>query len=197
MKTLFQSVVTAVAFAAVVSVAPSCKSKKGTPLEKQTGAIELTVPFSTKEYQSDKELFRSKASGNSMDQTTAKKIALQNAKSEMASLIQTTVKKVTEQYTNQRQIGSTQEFSNKFEEMAREVTNQQLTDVRVIGERVFQEPNKTYTFWVAIEANKETVLNGINKSISSNAKLQQDYDRKKFEEIFNQEMDKLSKERGY
>jgi hypothetical protein len=197
MKTLFQSVAAAVAFAAVVSVAPSCKSKKGTPLEKQTGAIEITVPFSSKEYQSDKENFRSKSSGNSVDQATAKKIALQNAKSEMASLIQTTVKKVTEQYTNQRQIGSAQEFSNKFEEMAREVTNQQLTDVRVIGEKIFMETNKTTTYWVAIEANKETVLNGINKSISSNAKLQQDYDRKKFEEIFNQEMDKLSKERGY
>jgi len=197
MKTLFQSVITAAVLVAVVSVAPSCKSKKGTPLEKQTGAIEIAVPFSTKEYQSDKETFRSKASGNSMDLTTAKKIALQNAKSEMASLIQTTIKKVTDQYTNQRQVGSTQEFSNKFEEMAREVTNQQLTDVRVIGEKVFQEPNKTYTFWVAIEANKETVLTGLNKGISGNAKLQQDYDKKKFEEIFNQEMDKLAKERGY
>jgi hypothetical protein len=197
MKTLFQSVITAAALIAVVSVAPSCKSKKGTPLDKQTGAVEIEVPFSTKEYQSDKETFRSKASGNSMDLTTAKKIALQNAKSEMASLIQTTVKKVTDQYTNQRQVGSTQEFSNKFEEMSREVTNQQLTDVKIIGERSFLEPNKTYTFWVAIEANKETILNGINKGITSNAKLQQDYDKKKFEEIFNQEMEKLSKERGY
>jgi hypothetical protein len=197
MKTLFQSVATAAALIAVVSIAPSCKSKKGTPLDKQTGAIEIAVPFSSKEYQSDKEAFRSKASGNSMDLTTAKKIALQNAKSEMASLIQTTVKKVTDQYTNQRQIGSTQEFSNKFEEMTREVTNQQLSDVRIIGEKSFLEPNKTYTFWVAIEGNKDGILNGINKNISSNAKLQQDYDKKKFEEIFNQEMDKLSKERGY
>jgi hypothetical protein len=132
-----------------------------------------------------------------MDLSTAKKIALQNAKSEMASLIQTTVKKVTEQYTNQRQIASTQEFSNKFEEMSREVTNQILTDVRIIGEKQFRETNGTYTWWVAVEANKETVLNGINKSISNNQKLQQDYDRKKFEEIFNSEMDKLAKERGY
>lgn len=189
--------VTAAALIAVVSVAPSCKSKKGTPLDKQTGAIEIAVPFSSKDYQTDKENFRSKSSGNSMDLTTAKKIALQNAKSEMASLIRTTVKKVTDQYTNQRQIGNTQDFSNKFEEMAREVTNQELTDVRVIGEKIFQEQNKTYTFWVAIEANKATVLNGIDKGISKNAKLSQDYDKKKFEEIFNQEMDKLSKERGY
>jgi hypothetical protein len=186
-----------VAFAFIASIITSCKSKKGTPVEKQTGAIEIAVPFSTSAYQSDKENFRAKASGNSMDLTTSKKIALQNAKSEMAGLIQTTIKKVTEQYTNQRQVSSTQEFSNKFEEMAREVTNQQLTDVRIIGEKIFQEPNKTYTYWVAIEANKQTVLGGIDKGISKNAKLQQDYDKKKFEEIFNQEMEKLSQERGY
>ncbi|MES2780503.1 MAG: hypothetical protein V4651_11455 [Bacteroidota bacterium] len=175
----------------------ACKSKKVAPsIDKQTGAIEMAVPFSTKEFQSDKENFRAKASGNSMDLTTSKKIALQNAKSEMAGLIQTTIKKVTEQYTNQRQVSSTQEFSNKFEEMAREVTNQDLIDVRVIGEKIFQEPTKNYTYWVAIEANKQTILTGIDKGISKNSKLQQDYDKKKFEEIFNQEMDKLAKERS-
>lgn len=175
----------------------SCKSKKTTPsIDKQTGAIEIAVPFSTTAYQSDKENFRAKSSGNSMDLTTSKKIALQNAKSEMAGLIQTTIKKVTEQYTNQRQVSSTQEFSNKFEEMAREVTNQDLTDVRVIGEKIFQEPNKNYTYWVAIEANKQSILAGIDKGISKNAKLQQDYDKKKFEEIFNQEMEKLARERA-
>jgi hypothetical protein len=196
MKTFIKSSVVAFILATIVCVAPSCKSKKGTPIDKQTGAIEIAVPFSTKDYQSDKENFRAKSSGNSMDLTTSKKIALQNAKSEMAGLVQTTIKKVTEQYTNQRQISNTQEFSNKFEEMAREVTNQELVDVKIIGEKIFQESNKTYTYWVAIEANKQVVLNGIDKSISKNAKLAQDYDKKKFEEIFNEEMDKLAKERG-
>lgn len=196
MKTLIQSSLTLIALAAIVSATPACKSKKGTPIDKQTGAVEISVPFSTKDYQSDKENFRAKASGNSMDLTTSKKIALQNAKSEMAGLVQTTIKKVTEQYTNQRQITNAQEFSNKFEEMVREVTNQELVDVRVIGEKIFQESNKNYTYWVAIEANKQLVLNGIDKNISKNAKLAQDYDKKKFEDIFNQEMDKLAKERG-
>lgn len=196
MKTIIKSIAALFAVAAVASITPACKSKKGTPIEKQTGAVEISVPFSTKEYQSDKENFRAKASGNSMDLTTSKKIALQNAKSEMAGLIQSTVKKVTEQYTNQRQVSSTQEFSNKFEEMVREVTNQELVDVRIIGEKILKETNNTYTYWVAIEANKQVVMNGIDRGISKNAKLQQDYDKKKFEEIFNQEMDKLAKERG-
>ncbi len=196
MKTTLKSTLALAALAALAGLTPACKSKKGTPIEKQTGAIEISVPFSTKEYQSDKENFRAKSSGNSMDLTTSKKIALQNAKSEMAGLIQSTVKKVTEQYTNQRQIGSTQDFSNKFEEIVRDVTNQELTDVRIIGEKILKETNNTYTYWVAIEANKQIIMNGIDKGISKNAKLQQDYDKKKFEEIFNSEMDKLAKERG-
>lgn len=176
----------------------SCKSKKNvTPIEKSTGAVEITVPFSSKEYYSDKDNFRAKSSGNSVDLQTSKKIAMQNAKSEMAGLIQTTIKKVTDQYTQQRQIGNQQEFNNKFEELAREVTNQQLTDIAVIGEKLFKEPNGTYTYWIAIEANKQVVLNGIEKSVSNQKKLEQDYDKKKFEEIFNSEMDKLAKERGY
>ncbi len=176
----------------------SCKSKKNvTPIEKSTGAVEISVPFSSKEYYSDKDNFRAKSSGNSVDLQTSKKIAMQNAKSEMAGLIQTTIKKVTDQYTQQRQIGNQQEFNNKFEELAREVTNQQLTDVSVIGEKLFKEPNGTYTYWIAIEANKQVVLNGIEKTISTQKKLEQDYDKKKFEEIFNAEMDKLAKERGY
>ena len=133
----------------------SCKSKKNvTPIEKSTGAVEITVPFSSKEFYSDKDNFRAKSSGNSVDLQTSKKIAMQNAKSEMAGLIQTTIKKVTDQYTQQRQIGNQQEFNNKFEELAREVTNQQLTDIAVIGEKLFKEPNGTYTYWIAIEANK-------------------------------------------
>ncbi len=191
--------IAAIAIGTVITTTQSCGSSKkatGKPIDQTTGAVEISVPLSGREYSSDNENFRAKASGNSPDLTTAKKIALQNAKSEMASLIQTTIKKVTDQYTNQRTIGNAQEFSNKFEELAREVTNQQLTDVRIIGEKIFQEKNASYTYWVAIEAKKSAVWDGVQKSISGNQKIQQDYDKKKFEDIYNQEMEKLAKERG-
>ena len=45
------------------------------------------------------------------------------------------------------------------EELAREVTNQELVDVKVLGEKLFREPNGSYTYWVAIEANKQTTDN--------------------------------------
>jgi hypothetical protein len=175
-----------------IAVAPACRSKKD--LAKETGATKVTVPLSGREYQSNEDFFRSKSSGKSPDLQTSKKIALNNAKSEMAGLIQATVKRVTDNYTNQRSIGDRQEYANKFEEMTREVVNMKLTDVKIIGEEIYKEANNSYTYWIAIEASKESILNGINSSISKNEKLKLDYDKMKFEQIFNEEMNKLANE---
>lgn len=176
----------------LLAVAPACRSKK--ELAKETGATKVTVPLSGKEYSSNDDYFRATASGKSPDLEAARKIGLTNAKSRLASLIQSTVKKVTDNYTNQRSIGDRQEYTNKFEEMTREVVNQKLFDVKIIGEEIYKEANNSFTYWVAIEASKESILNGINSSISKNEKLKLDYDKMKFEQIFNEEMGKLANE---
>jgi predicted NAD-dependent protein-ADP-ribosyltransferase YbiA (DUF1768 family) len=190
MKTLHLTLL--LAGSMLLTFAPGCRSKKD--LAKETGATQITVPLSGKEYNSNDEYFRTKSSGKSPDLTAAKKIALNNAKAEMAGLIQATVKRVTDNYTNQRSIGDRQEYTNKFEEMTREVVNLKLSDVKIIGEEIYKEANNSYTYWIAIEASKESVLNGLNASISKNEKLKLDYDKMKFEQIFNEEMNKLSNE---
>jgi len=175
-----------------------CKSKKVAPivpLEKQQGLTEISVPFSTKEFRSDQEAFRSKQSGRSPDQSTAKKIAYQNARAEMAANINATVKRVTDQYTNQRTVGNKQEFENKFEELSREVVNLQMGNVKEIGEKLFQDPaDKSYTYWIAIEASKKEIFDKIEAKISNDAKLKLDYDKQKFQSIFDDEMKKLGEE---
>jgi hypothetical protein len=169
-----------------------CKSKKKTPIQKETGAVEISVPFSSKEYRTDENFFRAKQYGKSPDLATAKKIAFQNAKSEMAGNIQAMIKRVTDQYTNQRTVGNAQEFENKFEELAREVVNMQLSNVREIGEKIFKEPDGSFTYWIAIEASKKEVFEKIDQKISNDAKLKLDYDKMKFQQIFDQEMKKLA-----
>lgn len=193
MKTMKLLVVPAIA---ATLVAGGCKSKKGTPIQKETGAKEITLPFSSKEYKTNEEFFRARNVGKSPDLATAKKIAMNNAKSELASNIQTTIKKVTDQYTNQRTVGNKQEFENKFEELSREVTNLTIGNIVVKDEKVFKEEDGTFTYWVAIEADKKTIFDNIEQKISNDAKLKLDYDKKKFEEIFNAEMKKLAQEQG-
>lgn len=172
----------------------ACKSKKTTPVQKETGAVEISVPFSSKEYRSDGDVFRAKQVGKSPDIATAKKIAFQNARAEMAGNINSLVKRVTDQYTNQRTVGNTQEFENKFEEQAREVVSQQMANVKEIGEKIFKEPDGSYSYWIAIEANKKEVFDKIDSKISNDDKLKLDYDKQKFQAIFDAEMKKLADE---
>jgi len=178
---------------AVLSLA-GCKSKKSTPVQKETGAVEISVPFSGKEFRSDADNYRAKQVGKSPDLATAKKIAFQNAKSEMAGNIQSMIKRVTDQYTNQRTVGNTQEFENKFEELAREVVNLQMSNVKEIGEKIFKETDGSYSYWIAIEANKKEVFDKLEAKISNDAKLKLDYDKQKFQQIFDAEMKKLAEE---
>lgn len=192
MKNSFLKTASTVAFASISLLVVGCKAPKS--LEKSTGAVEISVPFSESKYKSDKDFFRSKNVGKSPDMATAKKIAFQNAKSELAGNIKAVIKRVTDQYTNQRTVGENQEFENKFEELSREVVDQTLTDTRVVDEKVFKETDGKYSYWVAIETSKQAILDGVSDKISKNQKLQLDYDKKKFEEVFNSEMDKLSKE---
>ena len=176
-------------------LAAGCKSKKAVSVAKQEGLIEITTPFDSKEYRSDEENFRSKQSGKSPDLATAKKIAYQNARAEMAANINATVKRVTDQYTNQRTVGNTQEFENKFEELSREVVNLEMSNVKELGQKTFQDPSdKAYIVWIALEANKKGVFDKMDQKISSDAKLKVDYDKQKFQQIFDAEMKKLAEE---
>ena len=98
---------------------------------------------------------------------------------------------IVEKTTN---VKPTIDFENKFEELAREVVDQTLTDVRVMDEKIFKEKDGRYSYWVAIQTSKQPVLDAVVAKISKNEKLQLDYDKKKFEDIFNAEMEKMSKE---
>jgi len=152
------------------------------------GRKELNIPFSDKEYQTDKDFFRAKQMGASPDLATAKKIAMQNAKAELAGNIETLMKRVVDNYTQQITVDDEMELINKFEELSRQTTSQTLNDVRTIGEKVFEEDGK-YTYWVAIEMPKQHILDQMNSNIEKDKKAQLNYDKEKFEEIFNKEME--------
>ena len=171
----------------------SCKSSK--PIQSvNKGSNEVILPFTEAKYKTDKDYFRAKNNGNSQDLATAKKIALLNAKTEIASNINSLIKAVTEQYTNQRSVSDKKEFESKFEETARNVVSQNLSEIRVMEEKVFQETNGNYSYWVVIEMPKTALVQKLHQNISQDKKLQLDYDKQKFEETFNAEMDKLAKQ---
>ena len=175
----------------------ACKSaKKSTTFQKENNAVEIILPFTGPEYSSNKDLFRARQSGTSPDLPTAKKIALQNAKAEIASDIESVIKRTTDQYTTQRTIATKQEFKNKFEELSREVVKQNVVDATTIAEKVFKEKDGSYTYWVVVEVPKQSVVEGLNNKISKNQNLQLDFEKSQYEKTFNAEMDKFEKEQN-
>ena len=80
-----------------------------------------------------------------------------------------------------------QEFENKFEELSREVVNQELKNVKIIGEKLFKKDDGKYQYWIAVESPKVTVVNELVDKISKDAKLQLDFDKFQFQKTFDED----------
>ncbi|WP_430813485.1 hypothetical protein [Carboxylicivirga sp. RSCT41] len=174
----------------------ACKSKEKVSTNAEVGTILEDMPCEDKG-RSDKNYFRASAMATSSDLSLAEEKALLNAKQRLVTLISSSTKSVTDRYVNEREFGDASEFEAKFENLTREVADETITNVVVACQKKSVLPNGKYRGFVAVEVSKEDILNGISNKMSSNQKLQVDYDKAKFEEIFNQEMQKMAEERGY
>ncbi len=174
----------------------SCKSKeKAATVSQATGDVEIALPFSGKEYQSDDKCFRATNSGKSMDMSTAKKMAMLNAQRDIAQSVQTLLKSVSDQYTNQKQVGEVQEFEQKFNDYTRTVAQETLNDVRILNEKVFKGSDGKFTYYVALEMPKDAVQKAMAEKLSKDAKTQLDFDEYQFKKIFDEEMKKFEEGR--
>ncbi len=175
-------------FAAIVSLT-SCGGTK----DVTKGRQELTIPCADKG-RSDKEFFRASSVGKSQDMAVSKDKALLVTKQRLASLIGSKLKSVTERYVNEMDAGGGTEFSQTFENMTRDVVNQQLADITITCEKTFEAEGGGYETFIALEVSKDVIYNGIDKGISKDKKLEVLYDKQKFKETFDAEMDKLDSE---
>ncbi|MEQ8323366.1 MAG: hypothetical protein RIC15_03965 [Vicingaceae bacterium] len=173
---------------------PACKGKEEVS-KKEGGFKEIDIPCSGPKFTSDKNFFRADNSAKSNDMSLSREKALTLTKQRLASLIETQVKSVTDRYVNEREFGEGSEFEGKFENMTREVVNLKLNDIKIICEKTGSLGNGQYQTFVAVEIDKESLLNGLNAGISKDQKLQVDYDKMKYEQIFNEEMEKLANEK--
>ena len=160
----------------------SCKSKKPASIQKENGSQEFSVPFSSKEFQSDKENFREAKSGNSPDMSFAEDIALSSAKGQMASNIQTKIKKSLDIYKNGYNSGGGKDFESKQEGWQREITELSMSNINVIGKKFFKETDGSFTAWIAIEADKKEIFESLLSKVSSESKSRVDFDEKKYKE---------------
>ena len=172
-----------------------CKSKE--KIAKIPGEEIIEVYCSGPEYFANAEYFRANQVGESLDQATAKKKAMSNARADMASSVETTIKGVIDNYVNSRELNNTEEVEERFESLTREVINQKLTGVKTICEKTTRTTDGKYKTYIALELAGDELMNAMNERLSNDAKLKIDYDYEKFKNTFDEEMKKMEAERGY
>lgn len=183
-----------IGFVSTAMIFTSCKSEKDAGKPANEDAELMSIPCQS-EGRSDSEFFRADASATSQDMNLSREKALTSTKQRLAGFIETKIKSVTDRYVNETEFGENSQFEAKFENLTREVVKQKLVDVAVTCEETYKETNGRFTTYLAIEVSKDAMLNGINNSLSQNQKLQVDYDKQKFEEIFNEEMEQMEEDR--
>lgn len=186
-KAITYSAAVAIAFTALTFT--SCKSKKTTP--KKEGEVELVQYCSGPDYFSDKKAFRSNAVGESLDQMTARKKALSDAKAKLAGDIQTQMKVVGDNYVKSSEFNNKEEVLERFEENSRTVVNQSLSGTKTICEKFTKTPEGKYKCYIAIELSGEDLVTKYNETLSKNESLKIDYNYEKFKETFDKEMEKM------
>src|SRR5687767_8299257 len=189
MKKLTYSTFVLLAFAGAFIM--GCKSKEKAPPK---GETEVVVPCSGPDYFTSAKFFRSNSIGESQDQVTSKKKALANARAELASSISTTVKAVTDNYVNSREMNNKEQVEERFEQLNREIVDQQLTGIKTICEKLMKTDQTTYKTYIAIELSAEELVASYNERLSKDDRLKIDYDYEKFKETFENEMEKLGNE---
>ncbi len=178
----------AVLLAASVALTACSSSKK---LANATKSEQIQTPLSKAKYKTDKTYYRAVQNGTSPDLSTAKRIALLQAKADLASQIASTLKVVSENYTNQRNVDDLSEFEASFDENVRSTTNQELTQVRIVEEEVYKKKKEaSYTVWVCVEVSKEVMAEKIADRIGQDNRLKLQFDKDRFMEVFNAEMAK-------
>ena len=194
---LFHVIKSILMLTAVVAllVISGCKSKE--KAVKESGETLIEVYCSGPEFFANAEYFRANQVGESVDQATAKKKALSNARADLASSVETTIKGVIDNYVNSRELNNIEEAEERFESLTREVINQKLTGVKTICEKTTKTDDGKYKTYVALELAGDELMNAMNDRLSKDAKLKIDYDYEQFKKTFDEEMKKFEEERGY
>jgi len=199
MKTMSFSRTLMIAFSATILAGgmASCKSKKKqaeVTKPDPAGETEVIIPCSGPEFFTDNKVFRANSLGESMDQATAKKKAMSNARADLAGAINTRVKSVIDNYVNSREMQNREEIGERYEALSREVVDQQLTGIKTICEKMMKvNSTGNYKAYVAIELSAQELLAAYNQRLSSDERLRIDYDYEKFKETFEKEMERMKK----
>jgi hypothetical protein len=99
---------------------------------------------------------------------------------------------VGDNYVKSSEFNNKEEVLERFEQNARTVTNERLTNVKPICDKLTQVTNTgKFKYYVALELGGEDLSKAYYDSLTKDESLKIDYNYEKFKETFDAEMAKM------
>ena len=170
MRTLTPSRFFPVVLSLMVLVITGCSNPLGKSVKE---------PFSGSKYESNKRYYRSTGNGSSKMDNVAQSQAELRARQQLAQQVQTYFEVVTDDYQRSTTGDHVDDAMNRFETLAREITNTKIADIRIIGSEKYMAEDGSYTCYVAMEIKKAAMYRYFKKQ----AKLDKQISEAELKEI--------------
>lgn len=109
--------------------------------------------------------------GQSANLNIAKSKAELESRKALAQQVETNLKVVTDNYAQEMVGNQAIEAIERFETLAREVTNTTVGDIRDLGQDIRQLEDKTYRVYVAIEVKKKAMFKFLKDKAKNDSKI--------------------------
>ena len=146
----------------VLLIATGCSSSIGTKVKE---------PFSGKKYTSNARYFRAVGNGMSTRETVASSKAEIEAHKDLAQQVVTTIQVVTDNYAQDVQGEHVDQAIERFESLAREITNTTIGDLRKIGEKKYILEDGKYSVYCVYEIKKSAMFRFLKKKAKLDEKI--------------------------
>ncbi|MBM71647.1 MAG: hypothetical protein CL847_02555 [Crocinitomicaceae bacterium] len=146
----------------VLLLATSCSLSNGTKVKE---------PFSGKKYTSNARYFRAVGKGVSSRDNVAESKAEIEAHKDLAQQVSTTIKVVTDAYAQDVQGEHVDQAVERFETLAREITNTSIGDLRQIGNVKYQLKDGNYSVYLAYEIKKKAMFKFLKMKAKADSKI--------------------------
>jgi len=169
-------------------IAISCKSTDRIKENPEKTTYEFNCSGS--DYLATADYFRTHKIGQSIDQPTSMRKAIQKGQEAIAVSIKTILEKSIESYLTTQDIQHDDILKKQVNRLTSEVSNELMEKVNVICEESMLTKNGMHKTYIVLELTANEVLNELQKQMSQNTQFQIKINAAELKRLFEQEMEK-------
>lgn len=174
-----------------------CKSKQQVVYQApQNGRVEIEIPCKETGFD-DADYFRGTGTANALNQQSARKAALDAAKSIIRGKLGGFVQGLASDYsTTVAGQAASEKVQRLMENEMNEVVERMLNDAEQICEKLYQLPNTgQYESWFSLQIPKKEMVNNMEKALSDSEELEIYFKRDEFRKYAEDKINKMKEAR--